>query len=449
MQSKVYAGEWIRNARQLRGWSQRELAQRLGISYAYLSQIEKDVRPVTKSIRLGLQARLGLDLSDLVRSDQARVATLEENLFARPLTDATRQRLARAIEICPELADAILNPQAPASEHASDIDAYSEIGDWFYLQDNHIETLDRAAEELFHAASFRYATLDQDLVAYLRRFGIQVDWVDDPSIARQYDPDNKRVTLGRWLEGPQRAFQLAQILMWQTQAKEVEDIVRQARLTAHGAEDVLRIGLANYFAGALVMPYTEFLQAAQAERYDLERLQRIFHVSFESASHRLSTLQRPGHRGVPFYFIRVDAAGQIMKRQSPAGFHFARQGGACPLWNVHEALTRPDQILIQRVSTPDSRQWLCLARAVIKPGARYGDPDRRFSVGIGCEAKYADQIVYADGLNMEEHGQAVEIGPGCRHCLRPNCPQRAFPPLGRQPDADIHQRARIPLRWND
>ena len=94
MQSKIYAGEWIRNARQLRGWSQRELAQRLGISYAYLNQIEKDVRPVTKSIRLGLQARLGLDLSDLVRSDQARVATLEENLFARPLTDATRRRLA-------------------------------------------------------------------------------------------------------------------------------------------------------------------------------------------------------------------------------------------------------------------------------------------------------------------------------------------------------------------
>ena len=117
-----------------------------------------------------------------------------------------------------------------------------------------------------------------------------------------------------------------------------------------------------------------------------------------------------------------------MKRQSPAGFHFARQGGACPLWNVHEALTRPDQILIQRVSTPDSRQWLCLARAVIKPGARFGDPDRRFSVGIGCEAKYADQIVYADGINMKDSGQAVEIGPGCRHCLRPNCPQRAFPP---------------------
>ena len=70
MQSKVYAGEWIRNSRQLRGWSQRELAQRLGISYAYLSQIEKDVRPVTQSIRLGLQAHLELDLSDLVRFDK-------------------------------------------------------------------------------------------------------------------------------------------------------------------------------------------------------------------------------------------------------------------------------------------------------------------------------------------------------------------------------------------
>lgn len=445
-EKRLFAGYLIRNARQQLGLTQRALATQLDLSPAYLNQIESDVRPVSSRVRASLSSTIGLELDDLALPDLAKVEAIEDQLFERPLDKAARERLKRALGVCPELSDAILS--SAKEPHRVQQDPYAEIGDWFYLQDNHIQALDQAAEDLFNQADFRYSEMDQDLVIYLRRFGIQVKWVDDPHIARRYEPEQKIVSLGRWLSGPQRAFQLAGLLMWQTHAELVEEIVRGAGLVSSGADDVLRIGLANYFAGALVMPYSEFLQCAQRERYDLERLQRLFNVSFESASHRLSTLQRPNQKGVPFYFVRVDAAGQIMKRQSPAGFHFARQGGACPLWNVHEALTRPDQILVQRVLTPDQREWLCLAQAVIKPGPRYGDPARRFSVGIGCEAKYADKIVYADGLNMRTAQGQVEIGPGCRHCLRPNCPQRAFPPAGRTPEADIYQRARIPLRWD-
>ena len=212
-----------------------------------------------------------------MRSDQARVATLEENLFARPLTDATRQRLARAIEICPELADAILNPQAPQGSTV-DIDAYSEIGDWFYLQDNHIETWTGQPKSCSTPPAF-------DTPRWIKIWSlIYVDlafkwtgWTIRPS------RDNTIQTIsglpGALARGAATCFSVGANPHVANSGKEVEDIVRQARLTAHGAEDVLRIGLANYFAGALVMPYTEFLQAARAERYDLERLQRIFHVS--------------------------------------------------------------------------------------------------------------------------------------------------------------------------
>ncbi|MGB0966087.1 MAG: helix-turn-helix domain-containing protein [Litorivicinus sp.] len=446
IEKRLFAGHIVRQARQQLGLTQRALAQKLSMSAAYLNQIERDVRPISNRVRAGLHSSIGLELDDLAQPDQAKALSIEARLFERGLDGQSRARLQRALGIFPELSQALLSATAP--QDSTPLDPYAEIGDWFYLQDNHIAGLDQAAEDLFNQADLRYAEMDRDLVVYLRRFGIQVEWVDDPQIARSFQPEDKRVRLGRWLSASQRAFQLAQLLMWQTQSERVEDIVRSARLESPGADDVLRIGLANYFAGALVMPYTEFLKTAQRERYDLERLQRQFNVSFESASHRLSTLQRPGQQGVPFYFVRVDAAGQIMKRQSPAGFHFARQGGACPLWNVHEALTRPDQILVQRVVTPDEREWLCLAQAVIKPGPRYGDPARRFSVGIGCEAKYASSIVYADGLNMRGPQGRVEIGPGCRHCLRPSCPQRAFAPVGRTPQADIHQRSRIPLRWD-
>ena len=445
-QSGTFAGAFIRSQRELLGLTQRALAARIQISPAYLNQIENDVRPVSNRVSSGLKREIGLDLDDLRLPGQAQMEHLQRALFPRGLDSDAQARFRRALGVFPELASLELPaPPSPAQSHQ---DAYVEIGDWFYLQDNHIEALDRAAEDLFYDAGLRFAEMDRDLVGYLRRFGIHVSWVDDPNIARRFDRQTKQAQIGRWLSGPQRAFQLAQLLMWQTQASLVEDIVRSAQLESPGADDVLRIGLANYFAGALVMPYGEFLAQARSERYDLERLQRAFNVSFESASHRLSTLQRPGNKGVPFYFVRVDSAGQIMKRQAPAGFHFARQGGACPLWNVHEALTRPDQILVQRVVTPDEREWLCLAQAVIKAGPRYGDPARRFSVGIGCEAQHAASIVYADGLNMSGPQGRVEIGPGCRHCLRSNCPQRAFPPIGQSPEADIDQRTRIPLRWD-
>ena len=58
-------------------------------------------------------------------------------------------------------------------------------------------------------------------------------------------------------------------------------------------------------------------------------------------AHRLSTLQRPGAKGVPFFFVRVDQAGTITKRHSATRLQFARFGGACPLWNVHRAFEQP------------------------------------------------------------------------------------------------------------
>ena len=433
-----FAGHDIRQARQLIGLTQRALAERLGISAAYLNQIESNQRPVSDRMAERLRQRLGLDLNSAPNP-------AVEQWLAQGLPSEARERAIRALQICPEIGDWLARQSQPS--RPAEQDAYGEIGDWFYLQDNHIDALDRAAEDVFRNAGFRVTELDRDLEAYLRRFGVQVELVDDPSLARGYDAEHKRVCLGRWLAPAQRAFQLAQQLMWLEFPDLADRIVASAQLSSAGSDQVLRIGLANYFAGALLMPYEDFLAAAQIERYDLERLQRLFQCSFESVCHRLSTLQRPGNKGIPFYFVRVDAAGQIMKRQSPAGFHFARQGGACPLWNVHEALTRPDQILIQRVRTPDDRRLLCLAQAVIKPGPRHGDPARRFAVGIGCETRFADQIVYADGLDLSQSSGETEIGPGCRHCLRPNCPQRAFPPLGHRLDADVNRRDRVPLRW--
>jgi len=148
------------------------------------------------------------------------------------------------------------------------------------------------------------------------------------------------------------------------------------------------------------MPYTAFLAAARETRHDLEMLARRFGASIEQVAHRLSTLQRPGAKGVPFFFVRVDQAGTITKRHSATRLQFARFGGACPLWNVHSAFETPGRFLRQLAETPDGVRYISIARDVSKAGGQFGAPTRRFAIALGCEVTHAGDIVYADGLDV-------------------------------------------------
>ena len=210
---------------------------------------------------------------------------------------------------------------------------------------------------------------------------------------------------------------------------EIDAIVTDAHLSSRETETLCRVGLANYTAGALLMPYVPFLAAAKAARYDVEVLCHRFGVSFEQVCHRLSTLQRPGAKGVPFYLVRVDVAGNISKRFSASGFHFSRFGGSCPRWVVHEAFTTPGTIRTQIARLPDGATFFCIARTLTKESGGYREPHSQLAIGIGCELGHAREVVYADGYDLERLDAITEIGVGCRLCERDNCRQRAFPPL--------------------
>jgi len=202
--------------------------------------------------------------------------------------------------------------------------------------------------------------------------------------------------------------------------------------------DVCRIGLGNYVAGALLTPYRRFAAAAREQRHDVEQLAAHFGASLEQICHRLSTLQRPGHRGVPFYFVRLDYAGNITKRHSATRFRFARFGGACPLWNVHDAVASPDRFLVQVASMPDGDRYLCVARAVVKRSESYLAPDRRYVLGFGCEIAHAHELVYSEGLDLKGHAARI--------CERDDCAQRAFPPVDRRLSVPQHERRTVPFR---
>ena len=142
-----------------------------------------------------------------------------------------------------------------------------------------------------------------------------------------------------------------------------------------------------------------FRTAAREVRHDIDRLRQRFGVSFEQACHRLSTLQRPGAAGIPFFFCRVDMAGNITKRHSATRLQFARFGGACPLWIVHEAVAIPDRILVQLAETPDGVRYVSMAKGLVKPSGSFTRPPRRYAVALGCEVEHAADFIYADGLD--------------------------------------------------
>jgi predicted transcriptional regulator len=184
----------------------------------------------------------------------------------------------------------------------------------------------------------------------------------------------------------------------------------------------------EHFSGSFRQHDTGFLDAARALRHDLEALAARFRVSYEQACHRLSTLQRPGARGVPFFFIRVDPAGNVSKRFSASGFPFnARYGGSCPRWVVHTAFSQPGVLQVQVAELPDGATFLCFARTVIGQAITWNDPKPTHVVAMGCEVSHADTVIYADGLDLER--AKVGIGLSCRLCDRSGCQSRAFPPL--------------------
>jgi predicted transcriptional regulator len=193
---------------------------------------------------------------------------------------------------------------------------------------------------------------------------------------------------------------------------------------------LLKVFLDNYLAAAIMTPYEPFLAAMEASGYDIERVRSRFGISYEQAAQRLTTLSRPGARGVPFFMMRLDAAGNISKRFAAGPFPFSRFGGACPRWNVHDSFKTPGRIVTQVIETPDSERYFTLSRTVRRVSGLQAGLEDELVVGLGCELKYAGKLVYSRGLDIAAP-VAVEIGPSCRICERPACPQRAAAPINR------------------
>jgi predicted transcriptional regulator/DNA-binding XRE family transcriptional regulator len=466
--NRLFIGPKVRQLRLDHRLDQRAMAATLGISVSYLSQLENDDRPLTAKVKAALASAFPLDWTSFDERQEEQLlgafnwalndpaigatppdAERAERLhlqfpdFAARYVDLhhalkqTRERLAMMDEAIG--AEAALATRAP----------WELVRDWWHEAGNYVHELDVAAADLHAELGLNGANNGGRLATALsERHGCRSRLSEtDAGTLRAYDADANALTVSAALPVASRAFQLANQLMLFELGAEMRRIAVDAQLGDPVADELLLLGLANYAAGALVMPYGAFRASARELRHDIDPLSRLYGVSFEQACHRLSTLQRAGQRGIPFFFCRIDMAGNITKRHSATRLQFARFGGCCPLWAVHEAVAIPDRIVVQLAEMPDGVRYVSMAKGLVKPSGSYARAPRRYAVALGCEVEHAGNFIYADGLRLADEAAATPIGPGCRLCPRQGCDQRAFPPLDRAIHIDPDHRFVIPYNF--
>ncbi len=460
---KLYAGAKLRELRTKLGLTQKDFAARMGVSLPYLNQMENNNRPISTTVVLALATEFGVDVTELSAGDGERLVSDMREALADPVFQGKLPPLADirlAASNAPGLARAFLDlhqsyrqtherlaslDEALGREDARSAPSpWEEVRDFFHYCDNYIDAVDRAAEN-FAGRTGDHRNMRIAAIAALGDAGVSVHFADTDTL-RRYVTEARTLSISARAAPQTQTFQLLLQVALTDQDALLEATLDLARFTTTAARDIAKIGLANYFAGAALMPYTRFLDAAQTCRHDLEILASQFGSSIEQVAHRLATLQRPGAKGVPFFFVRVDQAGTITKRHSATRLQFARFGGACPLWNVHRAFETPGRFLRQLAETPDGVRYISLARDISKPAGRFGAPVRRFAIALGCEMRHADQLVYADGLDRTQDSAFEPIGISCRICERKNCHQRAVPPLERPLIVDQNTRDTLPYR---
>tara|TARA_R110002074_G_scaffold86078_4_gene190247 strand:- start:133 stop:1533 length:1401 start_codon:yes stop_codon:yes gene_type:complete len=460
---KLYAGAKLREVRTKVGLTQKDFASRVGVSLPYLNQMENNNRPVSTTVVLALAAEFGMDVTELSTGDGERMVSDMREALADPVFGGDMPPLADlrlAASNAPGLARAFLElhqSYRQTHERLASLDEalgredaraspspWEEVRDFFHYCDNYIDAVDRAAEH-FASREGGHRNMRVAAVSALSNVGVTVEFADMDAL-RSFDPAQNILRLSARAAPQTQTFQLLLQVALTRQDALLEATLDLARFHSTAARDIAKIGLANYFAGAALLPYAAFHAQAQSCRHDLEVLAGHFGASIEQVAHRLSTLQRPGTKGIPFFFVRVDQAGTITKRHSATRLQFARFGGACPLWNVHSAFETPGRFLRQLAETPDGVRYISLARDISKPAGRFGAPVRRYAIALGCEVRHASTIVYADGMDVGRDGAFEPIGISCRICERKECHQRSVPPLERQLVVDLNRRDVLPYR---
>ena len=377
------------------------------------------------------------------------------------LAEPQRQRfttlLARESEKLSATARELFSFLAEREQQSHPTTPAGEVDDFIIDNNNYFPTLEAAAADLHVRLEHGGIVDERALVDELKlRFNVDVSFSrlqpEHPPGAGEpqpfeYDAEAGMLRLDSSLAHTTLRFQIARVLFGLAYTDELRGLVDDRRLTTEFARERALQALARYGAGATLLSYDAFLNAAEELRYDIQMLTARFDASFEQVCHRLVTLKRPEARAVPFAFMRTDLAGNTSKRFSLPDLRLPRHGSACPLWAVYRAFLMPGHIIPQQIVLPDGRRFLLIARAIAKEAGAFGRPQQTYSIMLACNTVYANRLVYGDGLLGEAGTVATKAGINCRLCPRRNCPQRAYAQILRlvRTSEDVARRE-LPVR---
>jgi len=467
--TKTFIGPRLRQLRRSRSETQADMARALGVSPSYINLLENNQRSLSIPLLVRLSDTYGIEWRNLLDDDTSSLLADLRRAFQNPVFGDEKpdlQELRSALAHCPTLAAGLLrlhesyealterflaisDSGSEEAEGAAPASPESVVHDLFRRHGNHFPKLEDAAEA-FRAGD---AIETAELYSYLKERllhakGIHVRTVpaaEMPRSLREYDEKRGLVLLSEGLDYQNKVFQLTHVAGMLEYGDTFDGILAAAGIHDAREQSRCRTELANYFAAAVLMPYAAFLNEARTSRYDLDYLASRFGVSFEQAGHRITTMRREGDRGVPFFFLRVDIAGNVTKRFNATSFHLAEHGGACPRWDIHQTFKTPGRVIPQFVELPDGSRYFTFSRTVRRPALGGPTQNVYLAVTLGCPIEYAQEVVYAVPFQLGDPGIVTPIGINCRLCPRQHCAQRAHQPLHLK--FPIDSRRRGPTRF--
>ena len=460
-QRKLFLGARLKRLRRELELQQSAMAAQLGISASYLNHLERNQRPVTAGILLRLAEIFDVNVKTFAAegNESAGAEQLGE-IFADPMfadLAITRYELVELADNAPSVADGVARLYTALREyqrHTPDdendprglITPETWVRDFIQESSNHFPELEASAETLGVAMADALSIAEPLRRRLKDAWGISARVVGTDQLGeatQAYDPERRVFMLSSLLRSENRTFGLAYQLAMVEFREVIEKIVAAAAPPDQGSRHLLHVSLANYAAGAIIMPYGRFLASAQEHNYSIDRLSGEYGANVEQIAHRLTTLSRDGARGVPFFMIRVDAAGNISKRYAGNSFPFSRFGGTCPRWNLHAAFQNAGKAISQVIETPDGQRYFTISRTIDRPIRPDLQSDGLLAIGLGCELRYAEQLHCAAGVDLA-NPPITAVGPACAICPRMNCPQRATAPAGRVLAVDENRKTISP-----
>lgn len=429
--TNLLAGPALRRLRKREGLTQANMASLLGISPSYLNLIERNQRPLSARVLVQVIERFDFDPRSLREDDaigglDGLVRRIADKRFADLGID--REELQEFLAAAPQVAAAFarLYDAGGGGERVVTEDAAAAARRAVERWQNHFADLDHAAESLADELRLSRGEIAAGLTERLReKHQLQVRILPAevmPGQVHRLDLHARQLQLSEMLPGAARRFQIARQVGELEMREEMETLVAGAGLASPEAREALREHIADYLAGALLLPYRRFLRACEATGYDLAILQRRFAASFDQVAQRLTTLGRVGERGLPFFTAVIDRAGRMSHfTAGGSGAGYPLDGARWPAWVPYAAFERPGTVLTQAVTFGEgesaARHWFTITRTVDVDGVMCSG---RRAVVLGIEARFAGDLAHARGVSLDRL-DAVPLGTPCGRCGRAEC----------------------------